>query len=385
MLDFSHEERCYHCGACAQKCPTGAIQMVMGTDGFLYPEIDEGKCIHCGACDRVCPHLNWEQKMPRLEERACFAAASTINEQYKSASGGVFYSLARYFLQQGGYVAGCVWDDTLTARHIVTNRLDEVERMRGSKYVWSDTTEIFREISELLKRGEKVLFTGTPCQVAAANNYFGKQENLLTCGIFCHGNTSPQMFALWKKDMEAKYGKMENVVFRYHGPDGNDNAVQITFQSGKKVRQEINENRYLRGFFENYFGSQTCNDGNCQYKGDNLPGDILIGDFWGYKGKAIGKWTSAVICEKRGEEIIQRLIEENTINSKECQEKDIASGNPYLFKGRDSNGKRMNFVDLANEKGYLQAYRKLGTMSWYKALLYNMKMGELKRFLVGNK
>ena len=357
MLDFSHEERCYHCGACAQKCPTGAIQMEMGNDGFLYPEIDEEKCIHCGACDRVCPHLNWEQKMPRLEDRTCFAAASTINEQYKSASGGVFYSLARYFLQQGGYVAGCVWDDTLTARHIVTNRLDEVERMRGSKYVW-----------------KKVLFTGTPCQVAAANNYFGKKENLLTCGIFCHGNTSPQMFALWKKDMEAKYGKIENVIFRYHGLDGNDNAVQITFQSGKKVRQEINENRYLRGFFENYFGSQTCNDGNCQYKGDNLPGDILIGDFWGYKGDDIGKWTSAVICGDKGQDILKQICLADSLKLEQSLKKDIEAENPYLFKGRKPNCKRKEFITIANERGYLAAYKKLGTMSWYKALIYALKL-----------
>lgn len=381
MLDFSHEERCYHCGACAQKCPTGAIQMEMGNDGFLYPEINEEKCIHCGACDRVCPHLNCEQKMPRLEDRTCFAAASTINEQYKSASGGVFYSLARYFLQQGGYVAGCVWDDTLTARHIVTNRLDEVERMRGSKYVWSDTTEIFREISELLKRGEKVLFTGTPCQVAAANNYFGKQENLLTCGIFCHGNTSPQMFALWKKDMEAKYGKMENVVFRYHGPDGNDNAVQITFQSGKKVRQEINENRFMRGFSENYFGSESCKDEKCQYKEGNIPGDILIGDFWGYTGKKISKWMSAVICTPTGVTIFKKLEEECLVEILPSELSKITEKNGYLIHGTHINPLQHEFIEMAKQRGFLKAYNKLGTMSWYKNFLYKIKLGKIKKFL----
>ena len=378
MLDFSREERCYHCGACAQKCPAGAIQMVMGNDGFLYPEIHEEKCIHCGMCDRVCPHLNWKQEVPQLEDRTCFAAVSTINEQYKSASGGVFYSLARYFLQQGGYVAGCAWGDTLTARHIVTNRLDEIERMRGSKYVWSDTTEVFHQISDLLKRGEKVLFTGTPCQIAAANNCFGKQENLLTCGIFCHGNTSPQMFALWKKDMEKKYGEMENVIFRYHGSKGKDNAVQITFKSGKKVRQEINENRYLRGFFENFFGSQTCNDGNCQYKGDNLPGDLLIGDFWGYKGKAIGRWTSAVICGDKGRDILKQICLTDSIKLESALIKDIEVGNPYLFKGRHPNNKRKEFITMATKTGYLTAYKKLGTMSWYKALIYAL---QLKRII----
>jgi len=48
-----------HCGACARRCPTDAIQMVDYTtpDGRLVqvPAIDNERCIGCGKCEYLCP------------------------------------------------------------------------------------------------------------------------------------------------------------------------------------------------------------------------------------------------------------------------------------------------------------------------------------------
>ena len=181
--------------------------------------------------------------------------------------------------------------------------------------------------------------------------------------------------------MEAKYGKMENVVFRYHGPDGNDNAVQITFQSGKKVRQEINENRFMRGFSENYFGSESCKDEKCQYKEGNIPGDILIGDFWGYTGKKISKWMSAVICTPTGVTIFKKLEEECLVEILPSELSKITEKNGYLIHGTHINPLQHEFIEMAKQRGFLKAYNKLGTMSWYKNFLYKIKLGKIKKFL----
>ena len=47
-------------------------------------------------------------------------------------------------------------------------------QMRGSKYVQSDTSQIYKKVKADLSIGQKVLLSGTPCQVAALKNYLGK-------------------------------------------------------------------------------------------------------------------------------------------------------------------------------------------------------------------
>lgn len=43
------------CGACARHCPSGAIMMVPGPDGFSLPAVNESRCLGCGACEYYCP------------------------------------------------------------------------------------------------------------------------------------------------------------------------------------------------------------------------------------------------------------------------------------------------------------------------------------------
>lgn len=45
-----------HCGACAEHCPTGALEMI-SKDGNSYPipTINSVLCVGCGACEYICP------------------------------------------------------------------------------------------------------------------------------------------------------------------------------------------------------------------------------------------------------------------------------------------------------------------------------------------
>ena len=46
----------YHNGACAEHCPTGALQMVKGPHKFAtIPKVIEDLCIGCGNCQFACP------------------------------------------------------------------------------------------------------------------------------------------------------------------------------------------------------------------------------------------------------------------------------------------------------------------------------------------
>ena len=44
-----------HCGACAEHCPTTALQMVDLGSGIPVPVLNESLCIGCGACEYPCP------------------------------------------------------------------------------------------------------------------------------------------------------------------------------------------------------------------------------------------------------------------------------------------------------------------------------------------
>ena len=43
------------CGACAEHCPTGALDMVEYKDGLTIPRVTPELCIGCGGCEFICP------------------------------------------------------------------------------------------------------------------------------------------------------------------------------------------------------------------------------------------------------------------------------------------------------------------------------------------
>lgn len=43
------------CGACAEHCPTGALDMVAYKDGLTIPKVIPELCVGCGGCEYVCP------------------------------------------------------------------------------------------------------------------------------------------------------------------------------------------------------------------------------------------------------------------------------------------------------------------------------------------
>ena len=43
------------CGACAEHCPTGALEMKLGEEGIIVPVIEQEFCVGCGACEYMCP------------------------------------------------------------------------------------------------------------------------------------------------------------------------------------------------------------------------------------------------------------------------------------------------------------------------------------------
>lgn len=162
-MKIIEKNECTGCMACYQSCSVKAITMQAVSKGFLYPIIDEEKCINCGLCQKVCPQL---KEMDAIEKETCYAVWNTNEEERAlSTSGGFFSVIARYVLEKSGVVYGAAYNENLEVVHARADKIEDMEKFRGSKYVQSYIGEQFKACKKDLDAGKLVLFSGTPCQI----------------------------------------------------------------------------------------------------------------------------------------------------------------------------------------------------------------------------
>ena len=209
MIKINNPSDCCGCTACASICAHNAITMEPDVLGFLYPTVDESKCVDCGLCDKVCQFNDNYDRSLNLEQPLAYAARhKDIDEVMKSRSGAVFAAISDYILEQGGVIYGVGYKDHFRVSHKRATTKEERDEFRGSKYVQSDLTGIFRLVKEDLKKGLTVLFSGTPCQTSGLNAYVGKKlrENLILVDIVCHGVPSPFIWRDYIAHLEKEQG-----------------------------------------------------------------------------------------------------------------------------------------------------------------------------------
>lgn len=218
MIKITDPKDCCGCTACASICAHDAITMEPDTLGFLYPKVDESKCVDCGLCDKVCQFNDNYDRSLNLEKPIAYAARhKDINEVMKSRSGAAFVAISDYILEQGGVIYGAGYKDHFRVAHKRATTKEERDEFRGSKYVQSDLTGVFRQVKEDLKNGLTVLFSGTPCQTSGLNAYVGKRlrENLILVDIICHGVPGPFLWRDYIAYLERKQGdQIVTVNFR---------------------------------------------------------------------------------------------------------------------------------------------------------------------------
>lgn len=274
-----HDPECTGCSACHAICPTRAISMKPDEEGFLFPVISEDDCIGCNQCDAVCPLEN-----PRKHEYQdyCYMATSANSEDLTyCSSGGVFPLLARYALQKGGSVCGCILDESCVARHVVSDDAGVVRAMSRSKYVQSDMGACLEQAKDLLDSGKFLLFTGTPCQVGGLMSYLGRDyENLLTMDFACHGVPSPLIFKNYVEEAKAKNPDVKTFWFR-NKSQGWARSGSMTWLdgNGKELhRAQGLEDPYWKEFADNNTLRRSCP--LCHFCTPQRSSDFTVGDHW---------------------------------------------------------------------------------------------------------
>lgn len=288
-MKLAAHKLCSGCAACYAVCPRKAISMQPDEEGFAYPHIDESLCVHCGLCARACPSLN--PQAPR-EPLAVYAAkAKDDGLRKESSSGGIFSLLARQIISDGGIVYGAaISGRDLSVVHCSAENEEELSWLRGSKYVQSDVGDTYGNVRTQLDAGRKVLFSGTPCQVAALRNFLARDyENLVCVEVICHAAPSP---LAWKKFLEKRAAasakgrdsaRPEAVIdrrisFRCKDCGWKRFSLSLRFTNDKEYLLDLRADTFLRGFLAELYNRPSCHE--CSVRELRSGADITLGDYW---------------------------------------------------------------------------------------------------------
>ena len=379
-----YSSKCYGCGACVNICDFDAVTMIQNEKGFQYPQVDAEKCKQCNKCYSVCPAVS--ENRTRLTNENKFSEVFSVrykevNVRKKSSSGGLFTALSNYILSQGGVICGVVWGENFTVKHICTSETKIREDMVQSKYIQSDLHMCFREVRQHLNNGKKVLFTGTPCQVAGLRLYLGeaKTDNLFLCDVLCGGNVSPGLF----RDYIVYIEKIKNdvadaVCFRTKKYGWKQHHICVNLQNSiyEGARRD-NE-----PFFSLYIGKYSIRDSCflCGFASVNRISDITLGDFWGLDkvDNCIDDDTGislAIVNTEKGSGLLRKISNDVFMERRDI---DLAIPRQINLKNPPAEPKkRKQFWDDYVNKGGEYTLKKYTTFGLYRKL--RSKIGRLLR------
>ena len=364
------EKECTGCLACVAACPNSAIMQGPNDEGFYRPKLDASRCTGCGACAGAC-HL--VQTCERSALESAFAAQSVdVGELLESTSGGAFRALASSVIRHGGLVCGVVWDEEMRAVHALTDNLEMVRRMSGSKYVQSLIGEdVYAGIGRSLASGRQVLFSGLPCQVAAAKSYLGgSPENLLTVDFPCCGVPSPGFFAEQISDLERKLkGRIVDFRFRDKRKNGFSHTTVVEFERPSGEVSSVTIDDYREVPYHHAFGKCDCFDMpcyDCRYASAERVSDITLGSFWGIEevdpSFDAKNGVSMVLTNTRaGDRLWDSVKESFKVSQQDVQT--AIEHNAGLVRGKELPPARKEVYAALKSRGFSYVARKFYRLS----------------------
>ena len=389
-------QNCSSCAACANVCARNAVSMQLDAEGFYRPVIDAEKCVQCGACERICP-WNKPVENPNVADvspKTVAAYAKDESVRLQSSSGGIFTVLAERVLDDGGVVVGVAQTASTRFGHIVVENKADLEKLRGSKYVQADVGLVYREVRGLLKAGRKVLFSGTPCQVAGLYAVLGNaaSADLITVDIVCHGTPSVKVFEKYVRELEKEKSALvasshfrdKKMGWRLYSMTSSLNTISgDCFQFSKTLR----EDKFMRVFLHNICLNSSCAD--CHY--GKLPriADITLGDYWNiatvHPQMDDNKGTSVVLLNTEHGKALFDDVADKVVQCNSKVEHAIA-GNPCIVRSSTPHPKRAEFFASLYKYTLDQLIKKYCPFSSPRKRVYIRVrgiLGRIKRKVVG--
>lgn len=303
---------------------------------------------------------------------------ATLHVQEKivkdSSSGGAFTALTDAWFNRYGaqaVVYGCMMDESLKAKHIRATNAEERNRMRGSKYIGSDVSGIFRLVKADLEQGKFVVFSGTPCQIAGLKSFLSWvkcpcEEQLLTIEVICHGVASVEFFRDYIRHLEMRYkGNAVKCKFRAKNDPGKKQDMEVIFDNGKVYRAtSTNYDWFYSVYLKDIILRPSCY--KCNYCKQMRFADISLADHWGdARGELLSR-SLVVINNDRGKVWMDYAAE--SVKTEEITKEQI--NQPHMNAPCTEPSEREAFWKCYRENGYLAAQRHIGNNTAKGKVLY---------------
>lgn len=314
-----------------QACHKNAIFMETDEEGFRYPAVDSQKCIDCGLCMKVCPI----EHMPQRFEDNKFAFGGYIKDAQirdQSTSGGAFSAIAQAYCDENYVIFGAETKG-IDVFHSYTTDIGDLKKYRKSKYSQSVIGNSYKECKRFLEEKKKVLFSGTPCQIAGLKAFLGNKEydNLLTVEVICEGVPSPRYIEKYADSLRKRFASEIAVLdYRYTDSNSSENPISgkwdfevmyTLLQNGKALKKDRWFNPFWSIWLNHLMSRPSCY--SCPFANTARVADISLGDLWGVHlycpelyGKNLG--SSLAVCNtdkgKRAFREAQKLMWGHELN-----------------------------------------------------------------------
>ncbi len=277
---------CTGCGLCELNCPGDAITLVENKYGCKKAHVDRTRCIDCGKCLSFCPvyKVGVSGGVP-----VTYVYSGEDEIRKHSSSGGVFGTIAAKIIKDGGFVCGAAWKDKLQVEHLLIDDLSRLTELQMSKYIRSDIRQAMLQVRERLLKGQRGLFVGCPCQVAAMKEYLGTlADTVYFIDLICSEAPSGWFFEKYFHE-NTDLDMIKSISFREKADGWRPDTLVIHYTDRES------EIRHMEDISQQAFHSRMMMDYGCEhcnYVNPSRIGDLSIGDAWGVPENSIN-------CEDR--------------------------------------------------------------------------------------
>ena len=410
-LTGGNQTECFGCESCIQICAKNALVMKEDSEGFRYPVLDAAKCVNCGLCRNVCP---FEYMPPKnTGEKYVFGGYNTDPEiRFESTSGGAFSAVVNAFCD-GNYVIFGAEAVKLQVRHSWITDKTQLGKFRKSKYSQSIIGNSYKDAKNFLKEGKKVVFSGTPCQIAGLRSFLKGADcaNLLTVEVVCEGVPSPLYVRKMDDAIQKKYhAGIGSLDYRYTGkslfrngtwdfekmkivldektsePESGDGKT-----TGRENKRILIRDRWFNPFWsvwlQHLMSRPSCY--HCPFTTTDRVADITLGDLWGvhlYCPELYGKngGASLAVCNTEKGKKVFELAQKEMFGHELAIEDALRYQGPMRRPIPENPDRKEFMADLMSKMDFTSLNKKWAKKPTLKLLFQKYIWGNRQKVLVWN-